>query len=238
MDIPLYFYAAFRDMDRLAPGSDKSTLKAISYIDFNKDSKLNILDIGCGAGASTLILADYFKNSTIEAIDLFNHYLNVLDKKIDTNRFQTCQMDMNDLDYPNDEFDIVFSEASAYIMGFNKALIQWKRVIKDNGYLIISEPSWIKKPSKKSKNFWKTHYAELDTIENKIAQINENYEFIDYFILPKSDFKSYYLNLENNLKDLENNDFKKDLKKEIEVYKSNNDDYSYVFYIMRKANHQ
>lgn len=117
MDIPLYFYAAFKDMDRLAPGSDKSTLKAIDYIDFNKDLQLTILDIGCGVGASTLLLADYFKNSTIEAIDLFPHYLKVLDEKIADNdldnRVYTCQMDMNDLDYPNCEFDIVFSEVSA-----------------------------------------------------------------------------------------------------------------------------
>lgn len=143
MDIPLYFYAAFKDMDRLAPGSDKSTLKAIDYIDFNNDSQLTILDIGCGAGASTLLLADYFKNSTIEAIDLFPHYLKVLDEKIADNdldnRVYTCQMDMNDLDYPNCEFDIVFSEASAYIMGFAKALKSWKRVLKQNSYLIISE---------------------------------------------------------------------------------------------------
>lgn len=238
MAIPLYFYAAFRNMDRLAPGSDKSTLKAISYIDFNKDSKLAILDVGCGVGAATLLLANYFKNSTIEAIDLFEHYLKVLDEKIDNTRVFTCQMDMNDLDYPNDEFDIVFSEASAQVMGFNKALKEWKRVIKDNGYLIISELSWIKKPSKESKNFWKTHYEEIDTIENKIAQITENYKFIDYFILPKSDFESYYSALENNLKDLEDNNFKKDLKKEIKVYRNNSDDYSYVFYIMKKEAHQ
>lgn len=60
MDIPLYFYAAFKDMDRLAPGSDKSTLKAIGYIDFNKDSQLTILDIGCGVGASTLLIGWLF----------------------------------------------------------------------------------------------------------------------------------------------------------------------------------
>ncbi len=41
MDIPLYFYAAFKDMDRLAPGSDKSTLKAIDYIDFTVYEKDN-----------------------------------------------------------------------------------------------------------------------------------------------------------------------------------------------------
>ena len=239
MDIPLYFYAAFKDMDRLDPGSDKSTLKAIDYIDFNNDSQLTILDIGCGAGASTLLLADYFKNSTIEAIDLFPHYLKVLDEKIADNdldnRVYTCQMDMNDLDYPNCEFDIVFSEASAYIMGFAKALKSWKRVLKQNSYLIISELTWIQKPSKESKKFWKTHYPEIGTIENKIAKIkDEGYEFIDYFILPKSDFESYYSNLESNLKKLEDNDFKKDFKKEIEVYENNSDDYSYVYYIMKK----
>lgn len=239
MDIPLYFYVAFKDMDRLAPGSDKSTLKAIDYIDFNNDSQLTILDIGCGAGASTLLLADYFKNSTIEAIDLFPHYLKVLDEKIADNdldnRVYTCQMDMNDLDYPNCEFDIVFSEASAYIMGFAKALKSWKRVLKQDSYLIISELTWIQKPSKESKKFWKTHYPEIGTIENKIAKIkDEGYEFIDYFILPKSDFESYYSNLESNLKKLEDNDFKKDFKKEIEVYENNSDDYSYVYYIMKK----
>ena len=72
-------------------------------------------------------------------------------------------------------------------------------------------------------------------IENKIAKIkDEGYEFIDYFILPKSDFESYYSNLESNLKKLEDNDFKKDFKKEIEVYENNSDDYSYVYYIMKK----
>ena len=239
MEIPLFFYAAFKDMPRLGPGSDESSLKAIGFIDFNKDDKLAILDVGCGVGAATLLLADYFKNSTIEAIDLFDHHLKVLDKKLDTNRVQTCQMDMNDLDYPNEEFDILISEASAYIMGFNKALKEWKRVIKNNGYLIVSELSWINKPSRESKKFWKTHYNEIDTIENKIAQIKDaGYEFIDYFILPKKDFKSYYSLLEKNLNTLEESNFKKDLKKEIEVYRNNSDDYSYVFYIMRKVDCQ
>ena len=76
---------------------------------------------------------------------------------------------------------------------------------------------------------------ETDTIENKIALIkDEGYEFIDYFILPKSDFEDYYANLESNLRTLDDNDFKKDFKKEIEVYGNNSGDYSYVYYIMKK----
>ena len=127
MDIPLYFYAAFKDMDRLAPGSDKSTLKAIDYIDFNKDSQLTILDIGCGVGASTLLLADYFKNSTIEAIDLFPHYLKVLDEKIADNdldnRVYTCQMDMNDLVSPESLFVVALALSAAYTILLPVAII-------------------------------------------------------------------------------------------------------------------
>ncbi len=46
--------------------------------------------------------------------------------------------------------------------------------------------------------------------------------------------EDYYANLKSNLRTLDDNDFKKDFKKEIEVYGNNSDDYSYVYYIMKK----
>ena len=40
MDIPLYFYQAYRDLDRLSPGSEDTTLKAIEKIDININDKV------------------------------------------------------------------------------------------------------------------------------------------------------------------------------------------------------
>ena len=148
-------------------------------------------------------------------------------------------MDMSDLDFANEEFDVVFAEASIEIIGFKKGLAEWKRLLKPNGYLIVSDVSWIGKPSAESRKFWKSTYDEVDTIENKISQIqDESYEFIDYIIVPKNDWKSYHEKLEDNLAKLNGDtsakDFVRQLKKEINVYRQNSDDYSYVFYIMRR----
>ena len=242
MDIPLYFLMAYENLDRLSPGSVETTLKVIDRIALSSNDDLNILDIGCGVGQATLLLANHFENAEVEAVDLFKHYLAVLDEKISENNLEgrvfTYQMDMRDLDFANGEFDIVYAEASIEIIGFRKGLKEWKRLLKPNGYLIVSDVSWISKPSKESKRFWRNTYAEVDSIENKISQItDEGYEFIDYVIVPKEDWESFHNQLESNLNKLGGDksakDFVGQLKKEINVFRQNSNDYSYVFYIVK-----
>ena len=244
MDIPLYFYIAYDDLDRLSPGSEETTGRVIDMIDFNIDDEINILDIGCGVGQATIQLANHFRNSEIEAVDLFRHYLDVLDEKIREDNLQkrvfTYKMDMRDLDFANEDFDMVFAEASIEIIGFKKGLQEWKRLLKPKGYLIVSDVSWIGNPSAESRKFWKNTYDEIDTIENKISQIrNEGYVFIGNVTVPKEDWKCYHEQLEENLNKLNGDasarDFVRQLKKEINAYRQNSDDYSYVFYIMRRC---
>lgn len=244
MEIPLYFYQAYKDLDRLSPGSEDTTLKAIDKIDININDELNILDIACGVGSSTILLANYFKNAEIEAFDLFKHYIGELNDKITKNNLEDRVFagvgDMNDPDFANEEFDIVFCESSVEIMGFKKALKEWKRLLKPDGYMVISDVSWISKPSRESIKFWKDIYGEVDTIENKIMQIeNEGYEFIDYVTVPEDEWFSYHQKLEKNLNSLNGDksakDFVKQLKKEMDYYRNHKEDYSYVFYIMKKC---
>lgn len=243
MDVPLYFYMAYMDLDRLSPGSEDTTLEAIKKVGIDINDDINILDIACGVGSGTMLLADYFKNSTVEAIDRFKHYLNVLDEKIAENNLEdrvfSYEMNMRDLDFANEEFDIVFSEASIEIIGFRKGLKEWKRLLKPNGYLIVSDISWISKPSSESVKFWKNIYNEVSTIENKIADISsEGYEFVDYVIVPKKDWHDYYDKLDKNLNSLSSDKsakkFVSQLKKEIKHYREHSDDYSYVFFVMKK----
>ena len=244
MEIPLYFYTAYKDLDRLSPGSEAITLKAIDEANLNVDDELNILDIACGVGTSTILLAKYFKNSIVEGFDLFKHYKKSLEEKIDENnlsdRVYAYEMDMRDPDFANEEFDLVFCEASIEIIGFKKGLNEWKRLLKPKGYMIVSDISWINNPSSESRNFWKNIYSEVDTIENKISQIqNSGFEFVNYIVVPKQDWNNYHKRLEKNLDALSSDksakEFVKQIRKEIEMYRHNSDDYSYVFYIMRKV---
>ena len=241
MDIPLYFYLAYKDLDRLSPTGTDTTLKVLELIDFEND-KLAILDIGCGVGDKTILLAHYFENSCVEAVDLFKHNLAVLNEKITENNLEervfTYKMNLNDLDFANEEFNIVFSDGAAEKIGFKRALKEWKRLLKKDSYLIISDVSWLKNPSNESKKFWKTIYDDVAMIDEKIRQIgDEGYVFIDYVVTPKSDWKEYYSKLEKNINSLSSDEsarnFVKLIRKEIKTFQENSDDYSYVFYIMK-----
>ncbi len=46
-----------RNSERQGPGSEKETLKALDFMEFPKDRKLKISDIGCGSGRQTISLA-------------------------------------------------------------------------------------------------------------------------------------------------------------------------------------
>lgn len=245
MNIPLFFYLTFKDLNRLAAGSDESTLDVLNLAGIDNDSQINILEVACGTGSDTLILADYFKNSTVEAIDLFQHYLSILNEKISENNLQsrvfTYEMDMNDPDFANEEMDLIFCHAGVEIIGFKKALNRWRRILKPNGYLICSDLTWISSPSKESRDFWKNNYSEIDTVENKILQLEKlGFEYVNHYILDKNEFTDYYSQLNTNLDKIKSDksakDFYHQLKNEIKI--SKNEDFSYVYYIMKKSDHQ
>ena len=148
-----------------------------------------------------------------------------MDEKIIENnlseRVFSYSMDMNDPDFANEEFDIVFCEAAIDIIGFKRGLTNWRRLLKPKGYMVVSDITWIGNPSSESRKFWNDIYSEVDTIENKISQISKlGFEFVDYVVVPKEEWKDYHKKLERNLNSLSSNKsakaFSKQIKKEIE----------------------
>ena len=72
----------YKDGKRQGPGSTSETLKALNFIDFDKDKleqaePLKIADIGCGSGAQTMVLAQN-TDAEITAVDLFPEILTKL----------------------------------------------------------------------------------------------------------------------------------------------------------------
>ncbi|NJO47249.1 MAG: class I SAM-dependent methyltransferase [Oscillatoriales cyanobacterium RM2_1_1] len=68
-----------RDGMRQGPGSDEETLRALELTRLDTSATLQIADVGCGTGASTLVLASKLRNSRITAVDLFPESLDILE---------------------------------------------------------------------------------------------------------------------------------------------------------------
>ncbi|RHW35865.1 class I SAM-dependent methyltransferase [Lysinibacillus yapensis] len=244
-----YFYEAFEGLARLAPGSEQSTMKAISLVNAAKEKELKILDIGCGTGIHTMILANWFPNAQITAIDTNPQYLETLQQQLRKKgleeRVEVRNTSMLEMDFPPETFDLIWAEGSIYIAGFQEGLHQWKQFLKQDGELVCSEISWLHaNPSKESKEFWTQAYPEIDTISNKVNQLTDSgYAYRFSFVLPKKDWiNEYYHPLERNLEAMERQyndtpvalDVVNMIKQEINLYHKHSQDYSYVFYGMKK----
>ena len=179
-----------KDAERQGPGSSFETKKALNYININKDHKLKIADIGCGTGASTLLLARSL-NAKITAVDFLPDFIEILQANAEneglTNKIDTLVCSMDNLKFRDEEYDVIWSEGAIYNMGFKNGINNWSRFLKPGGLLVVSEITWTtnNRPFEIQKH-WETEYPEIDTASSKIHILeNDNYSPVGYFILPK-----------------------------------------------------
>ncbi|MEZ4805158.1 MAG: class I SAM-dependent methyltransferase [Bacteroidia bacterium] len=222
-----------KNSERQGPGSKIDTLRALDLLSLSSEQYLKVADIGCGSGGQTITLAEHI-NGTISAVDLFTEFLNELNEKAQklglTDKIHTLEASMDDLPFKNNEYDLIWSEAAIYNIGFENGLKKWKDYLKVGGHLVVSEITWIT-PSrpKEIEDFWKAEYPEIDLASNKIQQLENNgYSLVGYFYLSQDSWiETYYKPLEARFEDfLKRNDYSElsrkvvdDNKAEIELYK-------------------
>lgn len=238
-----------KNAERQGPGSNEDTLKALGFLDIDKNRQLRVADIGCGSGAQTIVLAQNL-NSKITAVDLFPEFLEKLNSNSEKlgllNKITTLQKSMDDLPFGSEEFDIIWSEGAVYIIGFEEGVKKWKEYIKPGGYIALSEITWTTNSRPKEiEEYWIKEYPQVDTASNKMKVLEENgFSPVGYFYLSESSWmNNYYLPIEDRieafLKKHNNSDEAKRLveaeQNEISKYRTYKDFISYGFYIARKA---
>ncbi|WP_455207426.1 methyltransferase domain-containing protein [Kaarinaea lacus] len=238
----------YRGLPRLGPGNAQSTLKALSMCKHLPEAP-DILDIGCGTGAQTLVLASATSGHII-ATDLVPEFLEQLNKSIQQEqlreRVTICEADMNQLPFPDHSFDLVWSEGAAYIMGFDNALNEWKRLLRPSGYLVVSEATWFKaNPPAKLKAFWDENYPAIRSVDDNLATARAlGWETAANFHLPIEAWTvDYYGPLKKRLpKFRKANSADKDAQEvadmtddEISLFNDYSEYYGYEFYILRQA---
>ena len=179
-----------RQGDRQGPGGDAETEQAVSLAMIDRVAPLKVADVGCGTGASALVLARLL-NARIQAVDLLQDFLDVLNYRAErmgvADRVSTQACAMDNLPFAEEELDVVWSEGAIYNIGFARGVSAWRRYLKPGGLLVVSEITWITNARPPElQQYWASEYPEIDVASAKIRILEKyGYSPIGYFVLPE-----------------------------------------------------
>lgn len=248
MDVNL-ISSMFEGLPRQGPGLDEATAYAFSFLP--PDAKRGrILDIGCGSGMQDLTLARISPDSHITATDLHQPFLDDLTNRAKTagldRNITTRQASMDNLPFDEEIFDIVWAEGSAFIIGILPALQTWKKFIKPQGYMMISDCTWYtNSPSEECKNFFNEISPDMPSVPEAEEMIrSEGYSLIGSFRLADTGWWNHFYNpLTTRLgmlkeKFTDNSDAQciiQGLEMEMDIHRKYSHEYGYTYFIMKKS---
>ena len=241
------FFALHCDLPREGPGTDEATREAIRRLPPLPPCP-RILDLGCGPGRQTLVLAREL-NVSVTAVDLHEPFLLQLQKAAAaeglSDRIVIRQEDMGSLADPPLSIDLIWSEGAIYNLGFANGLRTLRSLLRNGGFLVASEATWLQEnPPAEVAEFWQQEYPAMTAIDTNIKTATEaGFEVFDYFILPRSGWEEYYQPLRERIEILRPqaaNDpalarVLAEHDREISICDRFGDSFGYVFYMMRKA---
>jgi DNA-binding transcriptional MerR regulator/SAM-dependent methyltransferase len=241
-----YFYELFEDLPRQGPGCKEATLKALCLL---KDLPSNptVLDIGCGCGMQTQILAQELKTKIL-AIDNHRHVLDHLDQAATQNglEIETRELSMIDMPFEKENFDLLWAEGSIFIIGLELGLKDFRTYLKPGGYLAFTEMCWfVSEPPTEAKAYFDNVYPDIRTTDEACRMaVASGYKVIDRFNLPDSAWwDDYYTPMLERMKELkvknagvaEAEAIYTECETEIEMFRRHSKSYGYVFFVLQRT---
>lgn len=233
---------------RQGPGGVAETTRALELARLDPTAHLEVADIGCGTGATSLLLARLL-NARVTAVDLMPEFIDILRNEAEhaglSASIDPMVGSMQALPFASEVFDVIWSEGAIYNMGFRYGVTEWQRFLKPGGILAVSEITWSSgaRPPE-IEQYWQAAYPEIDTAAAKIAILEScGYIPLAYFLLPGHCWlDNYYRPMQADFDDfLRRNDNSDDAlaivaaeEEEIALYEKFGQYYSYGFYIAQK----
>lgn len=184
--------------DRQAPGSEGSTRLAVETACLDRSRELRIADLGCGTGASTLTLADALPQARIVALDMLPAFIDRLRFRAVSagvdDRIALIVGDMADLPFDDAEFDVIWSEGAIYNIGFEDGARAWRRHLRADGVLVVSELTWTTPARPREiEDHWNTEYPGIGTVRDNLQRLERaGYQPTAFFLLPDHCWTDHY----------------------------------------------
>ena len=240
-----YFFEVFEDLPRQGPGCREATLRALALLrDLPK--KPSVLDIGCGSGMQTQILAKELETKIL-AIDNHRTVLDHLNqsaaqKSLD---IETRELSMIDMPFDDESFDLLWCEGAIFVIGLERGLKDFRAYLKPGGYLAFTEMCWFTdQPAAEAQAFFDKVYPDIKPVDavRKMA-VAAGYRLIEDFNLPDSAWwDDYYTPMLERVKELrvknagvaEAEAVYADCELEAEMFRRHSASYGYTFFVLQK----
>jgi ubiquinone/menaquinone biosynthesis C-methylase UbiE len=207
--------------------------------------KPRIADLGCGSGASALLLAQHYQ-STVMAVDASAVFIDELKAHAKQAGLEhliiPIQGDMGKLDWSAGSVDLLWSEGSAYNLGFEQALKVWRPLLANGGIAVISELSWFTDDvPEPATAYWQNAYPIMGTEAENIERVNRSgFSVLSTHRLPSQAWwVNYYEPLRKRMQQIEITPSTqlviRETEEEMRLFEQFSDYYGYTFYVLQTA---
>lgn len=242
-----YFYEIYEALPRQGPGDRDSTRRALGLLPpFPRGQRL--LDVGCGAGAQTIDLAQA-TDAQITALDHHPAFVARTRQRVAElgleGRVTVQSGDMKYLRFADASFDVIWCEGAIFVIGFAEGLSAWRRLLVPGGHLVVSELCWVKDdPPEDLVAYFRSEGVDIRSLEARRQAIGAaGYRPVADFVLPAVGWwENYYRPLDEELRRFEARHagdsaalgVAAGCRKEIDCYLRYPGYFSYGFFVMQR----
>lgn len=201
-----FFLQFHQGVPRKGPGTDAATTEAFRRVEPLLPPSPSILDVGCGGGAQTLVLAAQTPG-TVLAVDSYPPFVEELRARVAasglSDRVTARVGDMKALGLPPASFDLVWCEGAIFVLGFEQGLRTLRPLLRGHGVVVLSEAAWLRPVDEVPADvraFWVEAYPAITDVQGNLALARRaGFDPLAHFTLPAEGWAAYVDPLERRV---------------------------------------